>query len=107
MEKDFTKCMTGHICGVDRLGIPSIRSNDGPQGYRPGGDPAAFPPGHVTQFPGAMTVAASFDVATADLWGSTIGKEFRGMGANMCLGPGLSLAVNGASQFVDRSTQQY
>ena len=92
MTKDFTKCMTGHICGVDRLGIPSIRSNDGPQGFRPGRDPVAFPPGHVTQFPGAMTVAASFDVAIAELWGETIGKEFRGMGSNMCLGPGLSLA---------------
>ena len=82
--------MTGHICGVDRLNIPSIRSNDGPQGFRP--DTRHMPAGHVTQFPGAMTVAASFDADIAELWGSTIGKEFRGMGANMQLGPGLSLA---------------
>lgn len=42
--------------------------------------------------PPGITVAATFDVEAASLWGTTIGKEFKGVGSNMMLGPGLSLA---------------
>ena len=30
-DKDYDKCMSGHVCGNARLKIPTIRMNDGPQ----------------------------------------------------------------------------
>lgn len=51
-----------------------------------------MPDGHATAFPAGITVAASFDRATTQLWGRTLGAEFKGLGANIMLGPGLSLA---------------
>eukprot|EP01043_Picozoa_sp_COSAG02_P048924 COSAG02_NODE_4861_length_4892_cov_3.521594_1_plen_465_part_00 len=48
--------------------------------------------GATTAFPASITVAASFDRTITELWGQTMAEEFRAMGANVMLGPGLSLA---------------
>jgi len=45
---------TGNVCGIDRLGIPQQKFNDGPQGFRGAA-------GTSTSWPGAMTVSAAFD----------------------------------------------
>ena len=61
-------------------------------GHWAGGPEVVMPSGHSTEFPGGITIAATFDPDAAALWGATIGKEFKALGANMMLGPGLNLA---------------
>ena len=81
------KCYTGKVAGIPRLGIPDINMNDGPQGFR---DPSFK--GSTTCWPSGLAVAATWDPDAASAWGTAIGKEFRGKGANVALGPGLNVA---------------
>ena len=53
---------TGCLAGVPRLGIPEMRMNDGPQGFR--GEA-----GKSTQWPSGLTVAHSFDRQLFREWG--------------------------------------
>ncbi len=79
---------TGEITGNARLGIPPLRMNDGPQGFRTG-DALA---GTSTAWPSALTLAATFDTQLASEWGHAMGQEFRDKGAGMQLGPGVNVA---------------
>jgi beta-glucosidase len=79
---------TGEITGNARLGIPPLRMNDGPQGFRTG-DALA---GTSTGWPSALTLAATFDTQLASEWGHAMGQEFRDKGAGMQLGPGVNVA---------------
>eukprot|EP01052_Picozoa_sp_SAG31_P009537 SAG31_NODE_503_length_14804_cov_32.491670_7_plen_230_part_00 len=72
---------TGNVLGNSRLRIPPLHMNDGPQGYR-----ESVYPGTTTQFPSGLAVAASWDVSVLETWGSTMGAEFYGKGANVQLG---------------------
>ena len=85
---------TGVIAGVPRLGIPELRMNDGPEGFR-------GPPGTSTQWPSGLTVAHSFDPELLGEWGVALGVEFSGKGANCQFGPGSNLAriPNGGRSF--------
>jgi beta-glucosidase-like glycosyl hydrolase len=74
---------TGNTPAIPRLGIPPLNMNDGPQGYRSGG---------TTAFPSGLTAAASFSRKSMGDWGSAMGEEFFGKGANVQLGPGLCVA---------------
>ncbi|OCF31533.1 hypothetical protein I316_06732 [Kwoniella heveanensis BCC8398] len=65
--------------GVPRLGIPGLCFNDGPTGPRY--------TDFITQWPSAFTVAASFDRDLVEARAVRIGKEFRGKGINVELGP--------------------
>jgi beta-glucosidase len=76
---------TGNVCANTRLGIPPLKMNDGPQGFRGAGSTS-------TAFPAAVTIAASFDPEMARRWGEAMGDEFFRKGANVQLGPGLCLA---------------
>jgi beta-glucosidase len=83
----------GNVAAIPRLGIPAIKLNDGPQGFR---DDAH--PGTTTQWPSCLTVAASFNPKNFYTWGVAMGAEFAGKGANVQLGPGVCIArvpVNG------------
>jgi len=89
-----TSDYTGATTAVERLGIPRLYMNDGPQGFRTSDELA----GTTTAFPSGLAVAATFDVAQAAAWGDAMGEEFRGKGADVQLGPGLCVArvpVNG------------
>eukprot|EP00754_Rhynchopus_humris_P030074 Rhum_TRINITY_DN15255_c1_g1::Rhum_TRINITY_DN15255_c1_g1_i1::g.146381::m.146381/K05349/bglX; beta-glucosidase len=77
----------GNVEAIPRVGIPAIKMNDGPQGFR---DNAR--PGTSTAWPSGLTMAAAFDVEVASLWGTAMGKEFYQKGANVQLGPGLCVA---------------
>ncbi len=90
--KGANDCYTGNACGTARLGIPTIRQNDGPQGFRMGGARFGMPDLHSTAWPAAITIAASFDPSVAATWGESMGSEFYGLGANVQLGPGLCVA---------------
>ena len=86
---------TGGVVGNERLGIPVLQLNDGPQGFRL--RPNEYP-GTTTSWPSGMTVGATFDRELAQQWGEAMGAEFAGKGATVQLGPGLCLArvpVNG------------
>ena len=77
----------GNIAANERLGIPPVNMNDGPQGFRDNNHP-----GTTTAWPSGLTMAASFDVDALYEWGLGQGKEFYAKGANVQLGPGLCLA---------------
>ena len=85
---------TGCLPGVARLGIPEMRMNDGPQGFR-------GPAGTSTQWPSGLTVAHSFDRALFREWGEGLGAEFAAKGANVMFGPGLNVQrlPNGGRSF--------
>merc|ERR1719453_1638965 len=76
---------TGNVCGIDRLGVPQQKFNDGPQGFRGSG-------GTSTSWPASLTVAASFDVDLMQSYGAAMGDEFYRKGANVQLGPGMCIA---------------
>ena len=76
---------TGNICANTRLGIPALKMNDGPQGFRGAASTS-------TAFPAALTVGATWSVQLAQRWGEAMGDEFFRKGANVQLGPGLCLA---------------
>ncbi|WWC71463.1 uncharacterized protein I206_105421 [Kwoniella pini CBS 10737] len=65
--------------GVTRLNIPGLCFNDGPSGPRY--------TDFVTQWPSEFTAAASFDRDLVEERARRIGKEFRGKGINVQLGP--------------------
>jgi len=77
----------GTVPALDRLNIPQLSYNDGPQGFR---DDAR--PGTSTAFPSGLTLAATFDKDMSTLWGSKMGAEFFQKGSNCILGPGMNVA---------------
>jgi beta-glucosidase len=65
-----------------RLGIPGFLMDDGPHGVRNG---------LATSFPVGIGMAATWDPELAYRVGMAMGKEFRGKGRSMALGPALDL----------------
>lgn len=77
----------GNVEGNSRLGIPAIRMNDGPQGFRDN-----VHPGSSTAWPCSLAIGATFDRAAAYAWGAAMGDEFFRKGSNVQLGPGMCIA---------------
>jgi len=77
----------GNVEGNSRLGIPAIRMNDGPQGFRDN-----VHPGSSTAWPCSLAIGATFDRAAASVWGAAMGDEFFRKGSNLQLGPGMCIA---------------
>ena len=82
--------------GVERLNIPPIKMSDGPMGVRhefP--DNSWMPIGnsddYVTYLPCNMALAATFNRSLAYKAGDTLGKEARGRGKDIILGPGINI----------------
>lgn len=76
----------GYVSGNERLKIPALKLNDGPQGFR-----VNEYPGTSTCFPSLMTVGITWDRALCREFGEKMAEEFKGKGANVLLGPGLNL----------------
>jgi beta-glucosidase len=76
---------TGFVPGNARLGIPSLRMNDGPQGFR-------GPKRTSTAWPCGLSMATSFSPELVYTVAKANGKEFLGKGSNVLLGPGMNLA---------------
>ena len=74
----------GHIAANPQLCIPALNLEDGPQGV------ADNVPG-VTQLPAPVALAASWDPALARAYGSVVGSEERGKGADVNLGPTVNI----------------
>jgi beta-glucosidase len=86
---DYDYLYTGTIQGIDRVGIPTIHMEDGPQGFRCE-DPANY--GTTTAWPSAMTIAAAWDQDLLAKWGKAMSDEFKYKGASIILGPGVGVA---------------
>ena len=78
-------------------GLPGVGGSDGPAGIVGGGVA-------VTAFPSPLSVAASFDVATASLYGRTMGREVFEFGNNRMGGPALDMT---RSWKFGRSTESF
>ena len=80
----------GNIVGNRKLGVPEIRMQDGPQGFRV--TKKTGKPGSTTCFPASINIAASWDEKIGAEWAKAMAEEFRIKGANMQLAPGLGIA---------------
>ena len=72
-----------HTMAIERLGIPSIRMADGPQGVRNNTISTLYPCG--------VAAAASFDREGAYNMGKGIGQDARARGVGIMLGPGVNI----------------
>ncbi len=68
----------GYVPAIPRLGIPELALTDGPAGVRHG-------PG--TAFPAPVAMAATWDRALAEQYGSAMGAECLAKGQNILLAP--------------------
>jgi beta-glucosidase len=74
----------GHIAANPKLCVPALNLEDGPQGV------ADNVPG-VTQLPAPTALAAAWDPALARAYGTVVGSEERGKGADVNLGPTVNI----------------
>src|ERR1700728_1859314 len=74
----------GNVPAIPALCIPSINLQDGPQGV---GDGLSG----VTQLPAPVAAAASWDTSLEQQYGSVVGSEEAGKGANVNLGPTVNI----------------
>lgn len=79
--------------------LTMVREPADREGFRCSGE--VCPPGSTTQFPSGLTVAHSWDPALFGEWGTAMGEEFAGKGANVQFGPGVNVAriANGGRSF--------
>lgn len=80
----------GNIEGNDRLKIPAIAMQDGPQGFRI--TKKTGEEGTSTAWPSSLNIAATFNPQLASRWATAMAAEFVSKGANMQLAPGLGIA---------------
>jgi len=78
----------GFVPGIDRLGIPDINLADSAVGVRM----AALDSRYATLLPSTLGLAATWNLQSAFLYGSVIGRELRDQGFNMSIGGGVNLA---------------
>lgn len=80
---------------VERLGIPSVRTSDGPHGLRTqGGETNSLvecSSAPAVCFPAGCASAASFDRALLRQMGEELGRECQALGVNVLLGPGVNI----------------
>ena len=80
----FPNSTGASIGGIPRVGLPEIRTTDGPQGVR-----VPFLPS--TAHPGGIVVAASWNPKCAWDRGVGIGRDCRSRGFHIWLGPGVNI----------------
>jgi beta-glucosidase len=74
----------GNITGIPEICLPDIGLEDGPHGVGDGLDGA-------TQMPSGNTSGSTFDPDLEQQYGSAIGAEFAGKGAQIALGPTVNI----------------
>jgi beta-glucosidase len=77
----------GFVPGIARLHIPDVNLADSAVGVRMAG----FRGRYATLLPSTLGAAASWDTASARLYGDVIGRELRAQGFNMSIGGGVNL----------------
>jgi len=88
----------GNTDPIRRLGIPALKMQDSHNGFR-ATDPHEA--GTTTQWPCVLALAATWDEGLVARVASAIGREFRGKGANVMLGPAVNVqrAARGGRNF--------
>lgn len=80
---------------IERLGIPSIRTSDGPHGLRTqdGTSVSLMEGSSVTAicYPAGCATASSFDRSLVNQMGCALGVECQALGVNVLLGPGVNI----------------
>ena len=80
---------------VERLGVPSVRTSDGPHGLRTqAGEVNSLAEGSSVPavcYPGACATAASFDRNLLRRMGRALGRECQALGVDVLLGPGVNI----------------
>ncbi len=79
-----TSGYVGHLAANPALCIPALKLEDGPQGVADG------VPG-VTQLPAPVSLASTWDPALDRAYGTVVGSEERGKGADVNLGPTVNI----------------
>ena len=82
---------------IPRLGIPALRTSDGPHGLRvqkEKGDNGVTSSEPATAFPTAACTATSWNPENARRMGEAIAKECRHYGVHVLLGPGVNIKRN-------------
>jgi beta-glucosidase len=77
------------VVGIPRLGIPDLTMSNGPAGVTNGG------PGHqgrATALPAAISLAATWDVGLAYLYGTIVGSEASDLANGMLEAPTINIA---------------
>lgn len=77
----------GFMAGIDRLRIPDINLADSAVGIRM----AAYQGRYATLLPSTLGAASSWDIDSAFLYGTVIGRELRAQGFNMTIGGGVDI----------------
>ena len=79
-----------HTLPVKRLGIPSIKVSDGPNGARGGGDIFS---GGITSacFPAGIGLASTWDVELIEQVGEALAEEVKSKGAHFLLAPTVNI----------------
>lgn len=72
-----------YLRAIPRLGLPELRTSDGPLGIRNYGASTAYPAG--------IALAATWDPELASRVGSSLGKDARARGVHFFLGPGMNI----------------
>ena len=81
---------------VDRLGIPGLKMDDGPNGVRQEFEPASWRPigdtaDLVTWMPSNTCLASTWNKELAGKFGEVLGEEARGRGKDVILAPGINI----------------
>lgn len=77
---------TGMTVANPALAIPSLKLNDGRQGFRPNDGSNT-----ETAFPCQLAVVSTFDINLMNSFGAAMGAEFAGKGANVVRSRSVSL----------------
>ena len=81
----------GETRSIERLGIPSIVTADGPQGVRIEGDGKPY---SATAFPSAIVLASTWNPEVVEKVGRAMGEEAREYGVDILLAPGMNIHRN-------------
>jgi beta-glucosidase len=89
--RDDAKDIYRHVPGIPRLGIPDFLPTNGPAGVSTGGSRRPENQPFATALPAPVALAASFDVAIAERYGSLAGKETLHVGRTFLQGPTVNI----------------
>jgi beta-glucosidase len=78
-----------YVPPLARLKIPALVITNGPAGPGPGDPPTQAP---ATALPSPISLAATWDTATAHLYGEIVGSESRDLGNGLVEGPDINIA---------------
>lgn len=80
----------GNVAPISRLGVPPLKLHDAGNGYRNNPWPSGTS-GTSTLWPSSLSFGATWDTELINRVAAAIGREYRGKGANVILGPAIQV----------------